>query len=174
MRLFVAIEVPPPSTDDSAHRSGAPEHLTLKFLGEVPPERVPELRTALAAVARASPPFDLVLEGVGAFPNSSNPRVVWVGATAGREEASSLAARVAGALDPIVPGAGRDSFVPHLTLFRVRSPVQRRQAAALLSGVEPAPPPRKVPVREIYLKESTLTPRGAQHRTVEAWPLTGP
>ncbi|HXY46479.1 MAG TPA: RNA 2',3'-cyclic phosphodiesterase [Thermoplasmata archaeon] len=172
MRLFVAVEVGPPAEPpDGSGRHPAPEHLTLRFLGEVPRERLAEISSALADVAGATPPFDLVLEGVGAFPTSRNPRVVWVGVTQGRTEVLELAARVAAALDPTFPPSSRESFVPHLTLFRVRSPSQRRRAEALLSGAEPPPAPQTVHVREIYLKESTLTPNGAQHRTLESWAL---
>ena len=174
MRLFVAVEIPPPAEAiEASGRNPAPEHLTLRFLGEVPQERLSEIASPLANVARATPEFDLVLEGVGAFPTSRNPRVVWVGVTQGRLEVSELARRVAAALDPVVPSSPRESFVPHLTLFRVRSPSHRRRADALLSGTEPPPVPRTVHVGEIYLKESTLTPTGAHHRTVESWALAG-
>lgn len=173
VRLFVAVEVPPTDAARPEHPTGAPEHLTLRFLGEVSPEHLPALQAALAEVARETPPFDLVLEGVRAFPNVRNPRVVWVGATTGREAVSALAARIARSIEPIVPGADRESFVPHLTLFRVRSPPQRRRAAALLDGTEPPPAPRTVRVREVCLKESTLSREGASHRVVAAWPLSG-
>jgi 2'-5' RNA ligase len=174
VRLFVAVEVGPPAEPAAGPgRRPAPEHLTLRFLGEVPRERLAEISSALADVARATPAFDLVLEGIGAFPTSRNPRVVWVAVGQGRTEASELAARVSAVLDPMFPSSPRESFVPHLTLFRVRSPSQRRRAEALLSGTEPPPAPRTVHVREIYLKESTLTPSGAQHRTLASWALTG-
>lgn len=174
MRLFVALEVPPPNVEPGADQlRAAPEHLTLRFLGEVPPEHLPALRAALEPVAQASAPFDLVLEGVGAFPSPANPRVVWVGATEGRREVSALADRIDAALRPEVPGPSREVFVPHLTLFRVRSPPQRRRALALLTGAEPPPSPRRVHVREFCLVESTLTSQGARHRTLAAYPLTG-
>lgn len=174
MRLFVAIDVSPSTAPGEAQElRPAAEHLTLDFLGEVPPGEVPTLRSALDGVARAATSFDLVLEGVGAFPNRRNPRVVWVGVTRGRPEVIELAGRIASALHPGVPGAPRDAFVPHLTLFRVRSPAERRRAAALLDGTVAAPPARTVHVRELFLKESVLGPGGARHRTVASWPLTG-
>lgn len=174
MRLFIAVEVGPPvESTGTQGRHPAPEHLTLRFLGEVPPERLMELSSALADVARATPAFDLVLEGVGAFPTSRNPRVVWVGVTVGRNELSELAARLTAALDPMFPSSPRESFVPHLTLFRVRSLSQRRRATAILSGTEAPPSPRTVHVREICLKESTLGPNGAVHHTLESWALAG-
>ena len=172
VRLFVAIDAG--SAEAAGDRPRAPEHLTLHFLGEVLPERVPAIEERLAEIARETPGFDLELDGIGAFPNSRNPRVVWVGVKGGRAEVSALAHRIGSALGAGPAEAATATFVPHLTLFRVRSPAQRRRAAALLSGAEPPPPPRTVPIRELHLKESTLSPGGAHHRTLASWPLAGP
>jgi RNA 2',3'-cyclic 3'-phosphodiesterase len=171
VRLFVALEVRPPASEPSGEVVEAPQHLTLRFLGEVSSDRVPSIVEALERVAQKTPSFDLVLEGVGAFPSRSNPRVVWVGATAGREEASDLAGRISRALDEAGVTVERERLVPHLTLFRVRSPKLRRRAVDLLNGTEPPPVPRRLHVTEFVLKESTLTPRGALHRTLVAFPL---
>lgn len=167
MRLFVAVEVP------SEHDRGAapPEHLTLAFLGEVPPERVPRVEEAVQEGVAVGAPFDLVLEGVGAFPSRERPRVVWVGATTGARELIALADRLAAALERAGFARERPAFVPHLTLFRVRSPAQHRRAVALLRGVEPPPAPRRVRVGELLLKESTLSAHGAVHRTVRSFSL---
>jgi len=171
VRLFVAIEVGSPP----GRSASAPEHLTLSFLGDVPPETADRVAIALDRVARASRPFDLVLEGVGAFPSPAHPLFVWVGATTGRREASELAGRVAAALaEERVVRPDAERFVPHVTLFRVRSPELRRRALALLGGTEPAPPPRALRVTEIVLKESTLTSGGAVHRTRATFPLAAP
>ena len=171
VRAFVAVEVP--ADPGRASRSPAPEHLTLLFLGEIPVERVPPIVTALALVGERSAPFDLTLEGVGAFPSAERPRVVWVGATEGAEALCGLAGRVRDALAAEGEPGRRDSFVPHLTLFRVRSAGDRRRAGELLSGVVAPPAPRRVRVREFVLKESELSSRGATHRTLARFPLTG-
>src|SRR5690606_8584575 len=55
-------------------------HVTLKFAGRRPEALVPELTDALRAAAAGVEPFDLVLEGVGAFPSLERPRVLWLGA----------------------------------------------------------------------------------------------
>jgi len=172
VRLFIAIEVGPEAREPTGEAAGGAQHLTLRFLGEVPSDRLPSIVGALERVARETPPFDLVLDGVGAFPSRSNPRVVWVGATAGRKEAGDLAQRIALALDEGPVTVERESFVPHLTLFRVRSPQLRRRASDLLTGAEPPPAPRTLHVTEFVLKESTLTPRGPLHRTLAAFPLS--
>ena len=149
---------------------GAPAHLTLRFLGEVPPERNAAIVAGLEVAARGSVPFSLRLEGVGAFPSADRPRVVWVGVSTGRAEVVELARRVRAALEPEF-GREPGEFVPHLTLFRVRSPSDRTAARELLAGARPLPPPRDVRVAELLLKASTLLPQGATHRTLHAIPL---
>ena len=172
VRAFVAVEVP--ASPEAGGPASAPEHLTLLFLGEVPVERVGPIVAALTPVGAAVAPFDLTLEGVGAFPSPERPRVVWMGATEGAEALARLALGVRESLAGEGERDRRDPFVPHLTLFRVRSPGDRRRAVELLSGRAPAPAPRRVRVREFVLKESELSARGATHRTVASFPLSGP
>jgi RNA 2',3'-cyclic 3'-phosphodiesterase len=172
VREFVAVEVGPQAGTGASDDRPAVPHLTLRFLGEVAPERNDAIAARLADVARQSRPFVLRLEGVGAFPSPARARVVWLGVTTGREEVVGLARRVRDALDPEFGGTSEE-FVPHLTLFRVRSPADRRAAAELLAGTRPAPPPRDVRVDELHLKESILGARGAVHRTVASFRLGG-
>jgi len=172
MRAFVAVEVPPPSSD--ARQAPAPEHLTLLFLGEIPRERVELITAALSPVGMNTAPFDLTLEGVGAFPSPERPRVVWTGATEGIDELVRLANLVRAALaHEGDPSRRETSFVPHLTLFRVRSPNDVRRARELLAGRTPPPASRRFRVAEFVLKESEISSRGATHRTVRTFPLTG-
>ena len=171
MREFVAVDVGEPAGADRAG-AGTRPHLTLRFLGEVAPELNGRISARLEEVAREVPPFSLRLEGVGAFPSAERPRVVWVGVTGGADAVVELARRVRQALEELL-GADREAFVPHLTLFRVRSPRDRDAAVELLSGARPPPPPRDVRVTELLLKESVLGPRGADHRTIAAFRLAG-
>jgi 2'-5' RNA ligase len=168
----VAVEIPPASGE--TRRGPAPEHLTLLFLGEIPRERVGPVVEALTPLGAAVAPFDAVLEGVGAFPSPERPRVVWVGVTEGASELTRLASRVR----ELLAGEGepdrRETFAPHLTLFRVRSATDHQRAVELLTGTIPPPAPRRFRVSEFVLKESELSPRGATHRTVAAFPLRGP
>ena len=59
--------------------SDAKLHLTLKFLGQQPPESVDRLREALDDVAPRHRRFTMRLRQVGAFPNFRRARVVWMG-----------------------------------------------------------------------------------------------
>lgn len=94
-------------------------HLTLKFLGEVPQERVSEVSSAVDAAAAGIGPFDMTLQGAGAFPSPRRPNVVWVGIKA-NEQLAGLQAKIEAALESI--GFPREDrrFSPHLTIGRAK------------------------------------------------------
>jgi 2'-5' RNA ligase len=120
VRAFLAVEVPPDERPRDGMSTEAPQHLTLRFLGDVEDPAVESLTRSLGPAVASHRAFELVLEGVGAFPSRDRPRVVWRGVGHGREEVAALARTVrdavvrAGLPDDPVP------FVPHVTLFRVR------------------------------------------------------
>ena len=84
MRLFIAIEIPDDIKKEMAEiqrrLKGAgvdaswirPEgiHLTLKFMGEVPESRAPEIMNSLTNVAGGTGVFRIDVAGVGTFPKS--------------------------------------------------------------------------------------------------------
>lgn len=91
-------------------------HLTLKFIGEFPKDRLDELRAALTSVAMQ--PVEVRVAGLGFFPNARAPRVFWAGIRAGPELAE-LAARIDEALEPLGIEREKRAYSPHLTLARV-------------------------------------------------------
>jgi 2'-5' RNA ligase len=93
-------------------------HLTLRFLGATPDERQAELAAALRAAAHETPPFPISLNGGGAFPNLSQPRVLWIGITQGATELGSLADALSGELRRLGWPPEDRPFQPHLTLAR--------------------------------------------------------
>ncbi len=66
---------------DSSLRWVKPDniHLTLKFLGEVQEEKLPDLKQALEFSLKGITKFFYEITGVGCFPTFRNPRVLWVG-----------------------------------------------------------------------------------------------
>jgi len=165
MRAFVAIEI----ADEDPGR--APAHLTVRFLGDVGGADLERIVPALSAAAGEIAPFDLTLGGLGAFPSPTRPRVVWVGVRAGADRVREVAARVADALERVGVPPEAGEFVPHVTLFRVRSPRDIARARALLDGTAPPPPGRTVAVPGIVLKESVLAPDGPRHRVIRTFPF---
>lgn len=138
-------------------------HLTLKFLGNIPSDRVPQIEGAVREAARGVPAFHLEIGGLGVFPNTQRPRVAWVALRGEVEKIAGLQEGIDSALLPL--GFPRESrpFTPHLTLARVReraSPQERRSFGELVMSTkfEACLP---LEVSAISLMRSRLTPAGA-------------
>ncbi len=137
-------------------------HLTLKFLGNVPEDRVEDIAGGMARASTGVPPSRVRLAGLGAFPSPKSPRVVWVGV---REESGSLRS-LHGRLETEMEALGfpRESreFQPHLTLGRVRSPSGRD---ALLRALASRTDSEigAFTADTLILFKSTLLPSGAEY-----------
>jgi RNA 2',3'-cyclic 3'-phosphodiesterase len=132
-------------------------HLTLKFLGDIPEDRVDALVARANAKLASVLPFELSLAGFGAFPNAREARVLWLGIAQGSAALAKLARKLDGAAR--VAGAERERrpFSAHLTLGRLREPA--RVEIERLSA--PTAPPWTV--SEVLLYESRLAPDGARY-----------
>jgi len=134
MRLFIAIELPPEikqgiaKVQEQLRAAGAnagwtrPEgiHLTLKFLGEVPELKGQEILQALAGATQGIGKLNLEVAGAGAFPNTKNPRVLWLGITGDVEKLGSLQAAVENAMTGLGFEREERKFSPHLTMARIK------------------------------------------------------
>ena len=148
----------------------APErmHVTLAFLGELNEARTASLRAALTPPLTGTP-FDMVVEGVGVFPASGPPRVIWAGIGAGRERLIDTAHQVSGRLSALeLPIEER--FHPHVTLARVRDPAGLRRQALLEAQAGAMGTTR---VRAITLFESRLSPKGPTYVPVRTTAFQG-
>ncbi|MBM4129948.1 RNA 2',3'-cyclic phosphodiesterase [bacterium] len=144
-------------------------HLTLQFLGDWPADRLQRLRTALVDVAAAVPP-PLVPAGWGGFPDRRRPRVLFL-QFAPAEPVSELARRVRQASAIVWPDGPQDTRPAHLhlTLARVREPLEAGQLNAVLdidlSGLP------ELPVERFCLLASDLRPQGARHTELASYGL---
>lgn len=132
MRLFLAVKIPDEIKGSIAHflepflgirakvKWVEPQnlHLTLKFLGETPESRLPDLKEAARMVA--IDPFELTLSGSGAFPNLKAPRVFWIGVKEPEKRLTQLAEQIDYNLSQFGWEREKRRFSPHLTLGRVK------------------------------------------------------
>ena len=95
-------------------------HLTLKFLGDVPMNEMHQVIAGIEKACRETDPFDLVFEGIGAFPNDHLPRTLWVGVSEGIEESRILAEQIDLELERLGFPREPRRFTPHLTIGRVK------------------------------------------------------
>jgi RNA 2',3'-cyclic 3'-phosphodiesterase len=184
MRLFVAIDTPEDvRTALSAlvcrlrptHRNARwvrieGVHVTLKFIGEAPSEKIAEIKAGLASILSATP-ITINFRGLGFFPNNRRPRVVWAGVEAGLELAV-LAAAVDAALAPLGFPREERAFSPHLTLARFDSP---RGLDPLRAAIESAGPLEfgRATATEFHLYQSILKRGGAEYTRLATFSFAG-
>lgn len=190
LRLFIAVELSLDvrsaiaATQDDLRRQLPPKavrwtdpdsiHLTLKFLGDTPAERVEAIAQAMAAAAGGFAPFSFTVAGFGCFPNPRRANVLW----AGVPEVPRALAGLQRAVDLQLTRLGYEKetrrFSPHLTLGRVNKRISsedREKLAALLVQTEVGVL-GTVQVAEVVLFQSDLRPGGAVHRALARAKLT--
>jgi 2'-5' RNA ligase len=139
-------------------------HLTLKFLGDTSVTSVEKLSATADIAASNVEPFEIVVEGCGAFPPKGQPRVLWVGI----EDPSRQLALLHMALEDECAKVGfsreERPFHPHLTIARIRKPHDSRHLAAIHNevGFEPA----TVRAAELTVIRSELRSEGSRHTVI--------
>jgi 2'-5' RNA ligase len=150
MRLFTAVDLTPEivrTLEDLLDRLRpaarikwsplANLHITIRFIGEWPENRLPELRAALGAIPSRAP-IPIHIRKLGFFPNPNAARVFWAGVEA-PPDLAALASETDRALDPLGLKAEGRPFSPHLTLARIKEPgplEKLRKAVAALPSVD--------------------------------------
>jgi len=155
----------------------APEgiHLTLKFLGNIAQDRVPQITEAIAQAAQDVAPFQIQIGRLGAFPNMGRPQVIWVAIEGEVEGLIALQRGIDQALIPLGFAPESRSFTPHLTLGRLReraSPAERKRIGERMIATE-FEGGSAMEVSEISLMRSKLTPQGAIYSRIASVELKG-
>jgi 2'-5' RNA ligase len=183
VRLFVALDIP----DDVRAAIGAlvsrlhnicrsgrwvrieGTHVTLKFIGEVPAEKLEEIKTALVGVSFPDP-IQMSFQGLGFFPNERHPRVLWAGVEASTE-LGALASAVETALIPFGIAREQRTFSPHLTVARFNSTSVLEN---LRAKIETAGPLKfgDTGATEFHLYQSVLKHGGAEYTRLADYSCT--
>ncbi|NLV01152.1 RNA 2',3'-cyclic phosphodiesterase [Haloferax volcanii] len=179
MRCFLAVDLPDSLaaavaavqdrlSDADGLRFTDPEsaHVTLKFLGEVAPDRVGAVEDAVESAVDAAGvgPFDASVDGLGVFPSLDYIRVVWLGVDDGGAELT----RLHEAIERETTALGFDpedhEFTPHVTLARMDDARGKDLVRRVVGGESPTVGSFRV--REVRLKKSDLGPDGPEYETV--------
>ena len=152
-------------------------HLTLRFLGDVPSDRLVPLQEALrSALTRPGGPFELALSGIGVFPDWRRPRVLWVSLVdvasrpGGLASLNDLQKRVERGVVEAGFQPETRPFRPHLTLARFGREGKPGGLDDVLTGTD-IPADTGFAVDRIGLIRSFLGPSGARYQTLEEYPL---
>jgi 2'-5' RNA ligase len=147
-------------------------HLTLKFLGNVAPELIEEIKPVLAGIALQTPPIHIEPAGCGAFPTIKSPRVIWAGLRGQIGPLAELARRVETAMVPFGFEPEGRPFKPHLTLGRVKGR-QRIEALQQILFTHRDFTAEPFDATEVVLYKSDLRPDGARYASLLRAPLSG-
>jgi RNA 2',3'-cyclic 3'-phosphodiesterase len=95
-------------------------HITLKFLGETPSERIPLIEKSMSSVAETSSPFNGIFVTAGAFPHANSPRILWLGVQQ-NQALRTLQSAIEQACAALGFPQEEHIFHPHITVGRVKS-----------------------------------------------------
>ncbi len=176
MRLFCALDIPadalsrlqtvlqPLRTQAPLARWTGPldTHVTLKFIGEFPETRLPEIPPLLRRIQ--AEPFLVRTGQLAITPSGRQARVLWLEVETSPALAE-LAARIERQLEAVgIPAESRD-FRPHITLAR------SNQMGLLRTLPLAGPEPLCWTAGAYHLYESKLSPKGAHYRRLQTFPL---
>lgn len=174
MRLFVSIDFP----DDILKevRSWVPEqkgwrkvgnhqmHLTLAFLGECSEEEKEEIHKRLSEIE--FPAFTITVNGLGAFPNESSPRVIWAGIEL-NDELMNLQKEISDRLEAYIKSKDAHSYVPHITIARKKS--RKGINHIVKQNLKSETPVLDVYIDAYNLKQSVLKSTGSEHEILHLY-----
>lgn len=119
-------------------------HMTLQFLGEVPPERLGLLKKILTQAAQNMRPFSITLRDYGWFAGKGQERLWYL--TGSSPEAAALSEKLGEAFKQNGFAVENREFLPHITLVR---------RCRMPEGVLPEPPePVTIQAQRVWLMES--------------------
>ncbi len=192
VRLFLAIDIPPRARKIITALQNrfkplglnaswvAPEdvHLTLQFLGDAPPEQIPDIHQGVSVAVTPVPQFMVTLKEIGVFPKLKKPpRILWVGMEDPQGRLTVLQKNIAKQMEKIGFPKEKRNFTPHLTLARIRQERGGRRAILerLKREIESSPKIEMEPFKidAVRLIESQLTPTGSIYTTLKEFPLGG-
>jgi 2'-5' RNA ligase len=184
VRLFLAINLPAALRQEivaamAPLQAAAPAaswiteeraHLTLKFLGERSDSDATLLAEQLTMRVASHRSFMLELDGAGAFPNLRAPRVVWLG-VADEPRLELLHHDVEAGCSSLGYEVEGRAFRPHITLARIRTPLDARSTQALAAAARAVRFRAEVEARSVDLMASALDRSAARYTLIRSLPL---
>ncbi len=148
-------------------------HLTVVFLGNVSVENLSAMEQRIAESCARFRPFQIALKGIGCFPNTRNPRVIWVGLEGETERMGRFRDELQAPMASFGVKEEKREFRPHLTLGRFnRSPGGDRELQRILEEHGGLSSPACL-IEELLLFKSDLRRGGSIYTKLKSWPLTG-
>ena len=173
MRLFIAIQLPKEVQEYLAEfQKNLPHagkitftkesHLTLRFLGEVLPEKEKEVEQQLQKVKFQK--FIANLSEIGVFPDEKSPRVLWVGVEP-EKQIKELREKIESSLERSFEP--EKNFKPHLTICRIKELEDKKQFLDTIKKVKVKN--LKFEIKEFALIKSDLSREGPKYAALQKY-----
>lgn len=188
MRTFIAVDFSPKiinkiteiikyfktQTPQKAIKWVAPEHLhlTIKFLGDVPENKIDQIKGLIKATLNNENGSEIEVDGLGMYPNPHMPRVIWLGIE-GTERLREIHNKLDTELQKADIPPDNRSFSPHLTIARIRRRADKetvKEIGETLSSFNVGSL-GNCNINNIILYKSELTPEGPEYTALLSSPL---
>ena len=143
-------------------------HLTLKFFGNIDLNMIDKIQCSVKKVINEHKPFKINIKGSGAFPNTKQIKVIWIGL----EENKDLI-KLQKNLDNEFNKLGFNlerNYKSHLTIGRMKNGKNKNLIQDKIKEYEDYTI-GSMTVKKIALKKSTLTPQGPIYENIEVFKL---
>ncbi|MCS7228479.1 MAG: RNA 2',3'-cyclic phosphodiesterase [Candidatus Kryptonium sp.] len=180
IRTFIAVDVPEKIKDEifeiekelmkSASEGVKWEekekfHITLKFLGDVNEEAIDSIYKILNEKLNGFGKFSIIYKGIGAFPDTKNPRVIWIGCEDPTGKLFELQKIVEEKMSELGFEKEDKEYHPHITLGRVKKP---KNIHNLIKKIETINfEARTGEVAEVLIMKSDLKPSGSVYTVLK-------
>ena len=140
-------------------------HITLKFLGDVPEDKINDIEQIMKYSVKEIEPFTIKLSETGVFPNQNYIRVVWIGIK-NAETIETISRSIDERLSQLGFKKEKRGFSAHLTIGRVKTAKNKQ---LLLKAIEDYKDFEfsTQDVNSIKLKKSDLTSKGPIYTTLK-------
>jgi len=139
-------------------------HITLKFLGDVQPDKVDKIIDIMKNIKFQR--FAVFLDSIGIFPTENYMRVVWVGINP-EEKVFELQKNVDESLKPMFKK--EKDFKAHITIARVKYIEDRKSFVEQLKKIKVES--RKIGIKKFKLIKSSLTSQGPVYEDLGVFDL---
>lgn len=183
MRCFIAIDIPDEVKgkiriliDNMRHLSKGVRwvpieniHLTLKFLGDVSEDLIPDIKNRLILLKNKYNPFKIDIKGTGAFPSPKYPSVLWIGVEPS-DQLEKLYLDIEDAMYEFGFEKEDRKFSPHLTIGRIKD---RKGIDLVVKELYTIKDMffGSIDIREFVLIRSILKPTGAEYSDLAKFKL---
>jgi 2'-5' RNA ligase len=144
-------------------------YLTLKFLGPTCEDKIEDISDILINAAGNLNSFNISVSGLGAFPSSNNPKVIWAGLRAD-DVLYNIQKDIDISLESLGFAKGKRPFSPHLTIGRLRDGRAKKQLKDVFEQIRTEP--GSFEADRITFYKSDLMPEGPVYSELKSIQLS--